>query len=89
MSTPIYHLGLVRDAENRVLTLEIADSIDQLNCELWMYYGERITTIARLRQVRAKILEQINATYGTNFQRLRLRRVASGDYTAGHHKVLG
>jgi len=82
-----YHMGLRKDG-NRVI-VEVADTVDQLSCELWKYMGERENTIAELERAKDRILKVINIEYGTHFQHITIQRIASGDFTAGHQPVLG
>ena len=82
-----YHIGL-RKAGKTVI-VELADTVDQLSCELWQYYGEHVNTVAELEQNKAAILKVINVEYGTDFQEIKIQRIASGDFTAGHQPVLG
>lgn len=77
-----YHLGLVKDGKR--LVLEVADTVDGLNCELWRYLGERINTLENLKRDRVKLLAAINADLGTQFQTLQVKRIASSDLSAGH-----
>lgn len=78
----IYHLGLVK--RGNTVTLEIADTVDGLNCELWKYLGERITNIARIKRDSQLLLQHINQDFGTAFTAIRVKRIPAGDLTAGH-----
>ena len=80
-----YHIGLVKDGDR--LIVEVARNLDQLNCELWKYYGERETTIAALKRNSAAILEAVNCEFGKQFRSVVIRRIASGDFTAGHRET--
>jgi len=77
-----YHLGLRK--RGPCLILEVADSVDQLSCELWIYLGERIRSIAALRKNKAEILKEVNIAHKTDFRRIRVHRIAARDFTAGH-----
>jgi hypothetical protein len=77
-----YHLGLVKQGER--LVLEVADTVDGLNCELWRYCGERVNTLANRKRDRVKLLAAINADLDTQFKSLQVKRIASYDFSAGH-----
>lgn len=52
------------------LVVQARTIIDNLSCELWKYYGERITTKKELHRNRFKILKAVNKQYGTSFKRV-------------------
>lgn len=81
-----YHVGFLK--QGSTLIIECADTIDQLSCELWRYYGVRDTTVARLRQEAPLHLADINRDLGTAFTWVLVRRAGTRDYTAGHGSTL-
>ena len=80
-----YYIGLLKRGDTVVL--EMADTVDQISCECWKYYGERERSIAHLKRESAQVLRAINEEHGTQFSKLVICRVASMDYTAGHKDV--
>mgnify|MGYP001578871397 CR=1 FL=1 len=56
------------------LIVEVARCVDCLSCQAWKYYGERLTTFAKLHATRTDILAAVNAEFGTNFRRCVVRR---------------
>ena len=77
-----YHLGLLKEGSNVVL--EVADSVDQLSCELFRYLGARLNTVKRLKATAPELLGHINREFGTTFGKLTIRRIHSRDFHAGH-----
>lgn len=61
-----YHLGVLKAGDT--LVLQARRCVDFLDCEIWLYLGERATTKRRLHQNRARILELLNRNENTNFQ---------------------
>lgn len=76
-----YHMGLVRRGSS--LVLQIADSVDQLDCELLKYCGQRENSIANLKRKRLQLTEALRAQ-GFKFSRFSIERVSAGDFSAGH-----
>ncbi len=70
-----YHFGLMKKygkngASKKTVILQVSETKDGLDCELWKYLGERMNSIAKLKSLRQELLVGINISYGTNFQRL-------------------
>lgn len=82
MAQRTYHIGLTRRGSS--VTVQVADSVDQLSCEMWKYLGERITSLPKLRHDRDGLLRAINHDHGTAFTSCAIQRIGSSDYTAGH-----
>ncbi len=85
--TQTYHVGLLKQGKR--LVIQVADSVDQLSCELWKYLGERETTIKRLQDGKVIILASVNASHDTAFTSVSIRRVPSADFSAGHVDTIG
>ena len=68
---PIYHIGLRKDYQNsHIVYLQAVRNIDFMNCEIWQYLGQHITTKARLKSIAPQLLEMVNATQHTTFTRI-------------------
>lgn len=77
-----YHVGLVK--QGKTLVIQYAASVDQLSCELWKYCGERLTSGERLKANGKKFLAQMNRDHGTAFTRVKVERIGTDDFSAGH-----
>lgn len=64
-----YFIGLYKKSET-TLVLQATTNKDCLSCELWKYYGERLTTKDDLKSQKGKLLIAINEAYKTTFQHL-------------------
>jgi hypothetical protein len=86
MAKQTYHIGLCKQGDTVIV--QVADSVDQLSCELWKYLGERETTAAAIKANAASGLKYINQVEGTAFTRLKVERIGCNDYSAGHTSTL-
>lgn len=81
-----YYVGLMK--AGNTLIVELARSVDQLNCELWRYLGKRETSPQKIKENTPQFLAAINADESTAFTRVRVRVIGRADYSAGHHSTL-
>jgi len=62
----IYHIGMSK--RGKTLVIEARRDVDYLSCEIYDYYGRRITTKKQLHENRYSILNNLKAvkpeTYG-------------------------
>jgi len=70
MKTYQYHMGLIM-AGNKVI-VQMRQSVDFLDCELWVYLGVRKTTKMSVREHKQELLTWINAKYNQNFTRIEV-----------------
>ena len=61
-----YFMGLIKKSANTVI-LQMRRDKDYLSCELWQYYGERITTKTHQKLYKQALLQAINKTYNKSF----------------------
>ena len=65
--TSIYHVGLLK--VGRTAVFQYRRSVDNLDCEILQYFGERETTKAgaraRLKETRAAVLALVRRDYPT------------------------
>lgn len=64
-----YHFGIVKKSEKTAI-LQMRKTVDELSCELWLYFGERMNTKAQIRKDKVKLLQEINNSYSKNFKHL-------------------
>lgn len=66
-----YHVGLIHGGisgpKPERVTVQLRRDIDFLDCELWQYMGVRNTTKKHVKESKYKLLDAINASYGTEF----------------------
>ena len=70
-----YHIGLLKGSQgfwrnghrNNTVVVQCRRNLDNLDCELWKYYGERVTTKRNIEINKIKLLAAINKEYGTAF----------------------
>ena len=86
MADKIYHVGFLKHGKQ--LVIQVADSVDQLSCELWLYYGARCATLAHIRRNAQIMMLHMNELEGTDFNSVIVQRIAGNDYTAGHSSTL-
>ena len=65
-----YFIGFVKSGSKVIVQLR--KSKDYLSCELWQYFGERITTKKRIYEQRKELLSEINTSYKTNFKYIQI-----------------
>lgn len=78
-----YFFGLLKKSNGinsrkigpKTVVLQVAESKDSLDCEVWKYLGERMNTIDGLKKVRKELLQGINDSFKTNFTRLLIEEV--------------
>ena len=74
MKVPIYHVGLL--ARGKTAVFQYRQTKDELNCEILSYQGKRQTTKkaaqARLRKLKFKVLEVLNAYYPGRFTNVEI-----------------
>jgi len=69
----IYYVGVRKDDVNqKCLIMEARRDKDYLSCELWIYFGERITTKRELRQKKNAFLTWFNSIYNTSFTKIKI-----------------
>ena len=67
-----------------------ASSVHDVLMEFPRWEGaKREVTFAGLKRNAVKILGAINQDHGKNFSRIIIRKVANGDFTAGHKAKMG
>lgn len=76
MKERTYHVALLRDYRkryyNRRVILQLRRNIDNLDCEIWMYLGERVVTKAHVRQHCKMALEWVNKEFGMSFTQIKI-----------------
>lgn len=77
---PIYYIGFIDNNKlpfnyelSNTVTVQAVRNKDCLSPYIWKYFGERITTKKELKKNRAKLLQEINNSYGTNFERIVIK----------------
>ena len=72
----IYHVGLVHGGisgnDPKRVTVQLRRDVDYLDCELWRYLGERVTTKTHYKANKTSILKLINDQEGTSFSRITI-----------------
>ena len=70
-----YHIGLAVDWSKQKrgqplrgrLTIQARRGVDYLDCELWRYSGQHMTTKRSLRAKAEEFMAWVNRRYGTEF----------------------
>ena len=68
-----YHVGLLIDYRKEYtgrVIVQMRQSVDFLDCGIWKYLGERVTTKKAVYEKRIALLDWINRTYSTAFTRI-------------------
>ena len=66
----IYFIGFIK--AGKTLIVQMRKDKDFLSCQLWQYFGERITTKARIKEQKAALLIEVNKTYNKEFKHIKI-----------------
>ncbi len=70
MNEKIYYVGFF--ADKKTVIIQLRQNIDCLNCEIFSYYGQRITTKEKIKQHKKELLKEINKEYNKNFKYIKI-----------------
>ena len=70
MSMQAYHIGLIKDGDR--VQVQVVSEKDELDPELWQYYGLKETTKEYLKRRSRELLRAINDSHGTSFSRIEI-----------------
>lgn len=63
-----YHIGFVKDG--KTLVIQAVETVDELSCETWKYWGEREITKKELNGKKNELLTCTNTLYRKSFERV-------------------
>lgn len=61
MPEKIYHVGIGKQNNGKTMVIEARQNVDYLSCEIYDYFGKRITTKAKLNCNRYDILQAMQS----------------------------
>ena len=65
-----YFIGFIKSGKKVIV--QTAKSVDGLSCELWQYFGERVTTKQKLKNSKKELLIEINKSYNKEFTKIQI-----------------
>jgi len=66
-----YHIGFRKDG--KTLVIQAVETIDELFCETWKYWGRREITKRELNEKKSELLACTNALYRKSFERVMVQ----------------
>ncbi len=66
----LYYIGFVKDG--KTLVIQAKETVDQLSCETWKYWGQREITKGELKEKARQLLACVNDLYHKSFKHVRV-----------------